>query len=211
VRRGPRRPVAAILALAALSACTSTLGGAREGGTGPPAAGAPSAGSTSTTTFPAAEGRTFTGNGVSFSYPRGWKPLTLRDSSAAAGSPLWSRTLGLDGRNIVTVSAFELDTPITDANLASRSASIHSQLDSLFAQAGGSLQGGPSPQELGGLPSLSFTGTAKTPNGEAVRSRLIMAFDGATEYFVNCQYDEPGRERILSGCDRIASTFTVDG
>jgi hypothetical protein len=192
-----------MLALGALSACT--------GGTGHSPAGSPITGPASTTASPAAPGRTFTGNGVSFSYPRRWKPLTLRDSSAAAGSPLWSRTVGLDGRNIVTVSAFELGTPITDASLESASGSIRSQLDSLFTQAGGSLQSGPRPQELGGLPGLSFMGSAKTPNGETVHSRLVLGFDGGTEYFVNCQYDEQGQEPILSGCDRITSTFTVRG
>jgi hypothetical protein len=206
---GPLRLAAALLVvvLAAPAACTS----ARDAGTGPSPASSPGTGPASTTPSPAARGRTFAGNGVSFSYPEGWRPLTLRDSSAAAGSPLWSRTLGLDGRNIVTVSAFALDTPITGANLESRSASIRAQLESLFAQAGGALVGGPTPQPMGGLPGLSFTGTAKTPNGEPVHSRLVLAFDGATEYFINCQYDERGREQIVSGCDLIVSTFTVRG
>jgi hypothetical protein len=159
----------------------------------------------------AGKGETFAGNGVSFSYPAGWKPLTLRESSASAGSQAWVRTFGIDGRNIVSVSEFELGVSITDANLESRSESIRSQLDSLFAQAGGSLEGGPRPQEVGGLPGLSFTGTAKNPNGETVHSRLVLAFDGTTEYFVNCQYDEQGRDRILSGCRLVVSSFTVTG
>jgi hypothetical protein len=196
------RLVPAGIVLATLSACTSSSAGTN---------GLRSAAHPETPASPVSRGETFTRDDVSFSYPSGWKPLTVSDSSASTGSQAWSRAFGIDGRNLVSVSAFELGVSITDANLQARSESIRSQLDSLFAQAGGFLAGGPAPQEMGGLPGLSFTGTAKNPNGRTVHSRLILAFDGRTEFFVNCQYDEQGRERILSGCDRVVSTFSVRG
>jgi hypothetical protein len=202
VRPGPFPLVPAAIVLAALSACTNSSAGTD---------GVRSPAQPETSASPVSRGETFTRDDVSFSYPSRWKAFTVSDSSASTGSQVWSRAFGIDGRNLVGVSAFELGVSITEANLQARSESIRSQLDNLFAQAGGSLDGGPTPQEMGGLPGLSFTGTAKNPNGRTVHSRLILAFEGKTEFFVNCQYDEQGRKRILSGCDRIVSTFTVGG
>jgi hypothetical protein len=151
----------------------------------------------------------FSGNGVSFSYPEGWRELKVSDSSASAGSADWSTTVGIDPRNMVSVSRFTLDSAITADNVQARSASIRSQLESLFVQAGGSLQAGPTALEMAGLPALEFSGAARNPIGQRVQSRLVLAFEGTTEYFVNCQYDDSGSERVLSGCDLVVSSFSV--
>lgn len=199
------RPAEAVLVAVLATTCTSS-----SGATGtqqePPA---PKTTAVTTTTAVSLGESTFTGNGVEFSYPGSWTSLRLSDSSASTGDQVWSRAFGIDGRNIVSVSAYDLDTSITDANIGARSESIREQLDSLFAQAGGGLQTGPASERLDGLPALSFTGTAKTPTGRTVHSRLILAFDGTTEYFVNCQYDDVAREEMLSGCRRILATFSV--
>ncbi len=184
----------------ALGACTST-GGARE----------PSSPVRPAARAPAAGGQAFTGSGVRFSYPAGWRRLELTGTSAQTLRPDWSQTVGIDARNLVTVSGFTLDTPITGADLGEREAQIRAALASLFTQAGGALRSGPAPARLAGLPALAFTGTARDPSGRPVRSRLILAFDGTTEYFVNCQYDDRARERILRGCERIVSTFSTTG
>lgn len=205
VRHGPHGRAAAAIVVATLwaSACTSSFGTE-------PVDRSPAGGATTTTpTADRAGGRTFSGDGVSFSYPRRWRSLELADSSASTGSRVWTRTFGVDGRNLVSVTAYELGISITDANIDARSRAIGEQIDSLFAQAGGALETGPTTQTMGGLPALSFTGTARNPSGRVVHSRLIIAFDGTTEYFVNCQYDDAGRDEMLSGCDRLVSTFTL--
>jgi hypothetical protein len=204
VRLRPHRLANAAILAAALSATACTSSSADGRVDHPPAGDA-----ATTPAVDRAGGRTFSDEGVSFSYPRRWRPLDLTDSSASTGSQVWSRTFGVDGRNIATVAAYELGTSITEANIDARSPAIREQLDSLFAQAGGALETGPTVAEMGGLPALSFTGTARNPSGHTVHSRLILAFDGTTEYFVNCQYDDGGRDEMLSACDRLVSTFTV--
>jgi hypothetical protein len=199
------RAAGAVLIAVLASACTSSSGAT---GTQPEPT-APKATAVTTATGKSVGEATSTGNGVAFSYPDSWRSLRLSDSSASTGDQVWSRAFGIDGRNIVSVSAYDLGTSITDANIGARSESIREQLDSLFAQAGGALQTGPATEELDGLPALSFTGTAKNPTGRTVHSRLVLAFDGTTEYFVNCQYDDDAREEMLSGCRRVLATFSV--
>jgi hypothetical protein len=205
LRNRPLRAVA-VAAVIAMSAAACT--GSSNGGSGePPAADA----SATTSASPSFEGATFTGHGVSFSYPKDWKEFTLSDSSASAGSVDWEKTVGLDGRNIVSVARYTLDVSITDANIAAETRSIGSEIESLFTQAGGSLTDGPTSEQLADLPALAFTGIVRTPNGRGVRTRLVLAFDGTTEYALNCQSDERARTEIASGCEQVASTLTVTG
>ena len=156
---------------------------------------------------PAASDQHYADHGISFSYPSGWKQLRLTGTSASAGSQDWSATFGLDQRNVVIVSQFTLTVSITADDIDSKADAIRGQLDSLFTQAGGALTGGPTRERMGGLPALGFSGRAKTPNGDAVDSRLVLAFDGRTEYFVNCQYDAEHADDVAAGCDEIVSTF----
>jgi hypothetical protein len=204
VRIRPLRAVAVGATVVFAATCTDSSGGA--GGPVLPAPETP-AGSPSTS----AAGTMFAGHGVSFTYPKGWKQFELSDSSASTGNVNWEETVGIDGRNIVSVARYTLGVSVTDANIGERTESIGSQIESLFTQAGGALSEGPTHERLAGLPALSFTGSVRTPNGRAMRTRLVLAFDGTTEYAVNCQYDERARAEIEAGCDRVASTLTLTG
>jgi hypothetical protein len=193
---------AAVLVVSAvlLGGCTSSGG-----------AGSTPSGGVTGDASPTATDQRYTAHGVSFSYPRGWKQLRLTGTSASAGSQDWSTTVGLDQRNVVIVSQFTLSVSITSDNVDSKADAIRGQLGSLFAQAGGALTDGPTSEQMGGLPALGFAGSAKTPNGDAVDSRLVLAFDGTTEYFVNCQYDARHADDVGAGCDEIVSSFATAG
>jgi hypothetical protein len=154
---------------------------------------------------------TFTGNGVSFRYPEEWREFSVTDTSASAGDELWNETVGLDDVNFVSVAGYEINVEITHDTIEGQAGPIGDQIGALFAQAGGELLSGPDTTTLAGLPALRSTGTAINPSGAEVTSTLVLAFDGTTEYFVNCQYDEDGRSDILAGCDVILATFDVAG
>lgn len=175
----------------------------------PVASGSPderaSATGTPGTTGP--EGETFSGNGVSFAYPEGWDEFTVSETSASAGNELWNEAIGIDDVNFVSIAGYEINIDITSDNIEEQAEPVGEQIGALFAQAGGDLVSGPDITELDGLPALAFVGTAVNPSGATVESRLVLAFDGMTEYFVNCQYDDQGEREIVAGCDLILSTF----
>lgn len=107
------------------------------------------------------------------------------------------------------MAGYKLSKEITPDNIADQKDGLAKGIQGLFTQAGGSMTGGPTDETMAGLPALGFTGTAKNPGGATVNSRLVLAFDGTTEYFVNCQFDDTGKTAILAGCDQIVSTFAV--
>jgi hypothetical protein len=210
-RCADRRSLRAPLLIAALvvvfaAACTTS-----SDGTGASRHASPSGPSPVGETPSAAEGQTYRDHGVSFSYPRGWRRLQLADTSASAGTFDWTATIGIDPRDIVNVSRSTIGTSITRGNIAARTGAITLQMRSLFTQAGGSLTGGPVVQDVAGLPALRYSGDVRTPAGEAVHTRLVLAFAGTTEYELVCQYDDGAAGPILAGCDQVISTFSVRG
>ena len=202
----------ALLAIAIwLAACSCTRSSGAES-TGAETSGTETSGaSAASTPRTASAGRSFEGNGVSFTYPTHWRAFREMQASAVAGDQVWSRSVGIDGRNLVIVAEYAQSIAITPDNVAERATDVRAELESIFAQAGGSLTSGPRAREMGGLPALAFTGTVPTVRGEAVEDRVVLAFDGTTEYFMNCQYDERTRAELLDGCRQIASTFEVTG
>jgi hypothetical protein len=146
---------------------------------------------------------------VSFAFPEDWDEFTVSETSASAGNELWSEAIGIDDVNFVSIAGYEINIDITSTNIDEQAEHVGEQMGALFAQAGGDLVSGPDITELDGLPALAFVGTAVNPSGTTVESRLVLAFDGMTEYFVNCQYDDRGESEIVAGCNLILSTFDI--
>jgi hypothetical protein len=193
----------AVSSLLVLSACS----GNGDGGSSPSAT--TSAGGSGSPTPSMSSAKIYDGNGITFRYPKAWKELTLTDTTASSGRQLWNETVGIDGTNFVAVSGYTINIPITAGNIDEQKDIIGGQIATLFERAGGSLEDGPTDETLGGLPAIGFTGTALNPSGESVTSRLVLAFDHLTEYFVNCQYDSSTETALLAGCDQILSTFSI--
>jgi len=193
--------VLALVSALALVACSN-------GGGGGSASSSPTVAS-SETSSPTTAGKTFSGNGIAFQYPESWQEFTLSGTTASSGNQLWNETVGIDAINFVSVSGYTINVPITSANIDDQKAGIGQQISALFTQAGGGIDSGPTDETMAGLPALGFTGTANNPDGQPVRSRLVLAFDGTTEYFVNCQYDDSGQTELLAGCDQIVGSFSV--
>ncbi len=177
--------------------------------TTPSPTGAPSTSSVSGSASPSAGG-TFIGNGVSFDYPKDWQEFTLSGTTAQSGTSLWNETVGLDPVNFASVAGYTINISITKDNISRQEDGLTQQMQRLFQQAGGTLSSvNPTEETMGGFPALGFAGTARNPSGATVSSRLVLAFNGTTEYFVNCQYDDTGKAAILAGCDQIVSTFSL--
>lgn len=200
--------VLALVSALALVACSNGGGGGSGGSGASTGASERPSGVSSGTPSPVA-GTTFSGNGVTFRYPESWQEFTLSGTTASSGNQLWNETVGIDAINFVSVSGYTINVPITSDNIDDQKAGIGQQISDLFTQAGGGIDSGPTDETMAGLPALGFTGTANNPDGQPVRSRLVLAFDGTTEYFVNCQYDDSGQAELLAGCDQIVGSFSV--
>ncbi len=150
---------------------------------------------------------TFTGNGVTFDYPADWQEVTLGEAAATSSTPVWQETVAVAEFDFVNVAEYTLQTPVTADTIGDQTDALTASLEPLFTQAGGQLDSGPESTTMGGLPALEYTATVQAPGGQTVKSRLVLAFDGSTEYFVNCQATDQYMEDVLAGCDIVVSSF----
>jgi hypothetical protein len=201
-----RSILCAVLAASLLAACgggnNSSNGGSKPAAvaTVPTNSSPPSAGGSS---------KTFDGHGVTFQYPADWQPINVSGSSASQGSSVWSESFGIDNGNLVLISQYTINLAITPSNIDQHSAELTTQMQNLYTQAGGAMQSGPTKLTMGGLPALGYSGTAVNPQATSVKNRIVLAFNGKTEYLVNCQSTGDSTDQIDPGCDQIISSFTV--
>jgi hypothetical protein len=148
----------------------------------------------------------------SFEYPEEWSELEAEfvaetpnnTSSVSVGPPE-------EGVNLVTVGRFQVPVAVTAENLEEYRDDITAGVEQLFAQADGSIEEGPIPITVGGLPGYRFEGTSTTPiEGEGdVHTRSIQVYSGETGFFINCQYAPDAQEEILAGCQQVVDSFSV--
>ena len=148
--------------------------------------------------------QTYRGHGVSFSFPAGWS-VRSQHGGTTSGNQLWSTAVGSgtpdDG---IFVKAFRLNIPVTAQNLDAANRDIAAA----FQQAGATLEGPATKTTMAGLPALLFRITA-TAGGTRVQSRIVAAFSGTTEYFVNCQYTPAKTAEVKQACHQVVGSFRV--
>ena len=166
-----------------LAACGSSDGGGGGGG------------GEDTKTFKAE------GIGITFEYPEDMKEasdLTIDESVGASAKAKGG--VGYDERNAIFVQRFELTKSIGKDELAS----VKPEVDGLFEQATGQPADGQE-TEIGGLPALEYE-SAKTKGRPGEEARLLVIFDGSTEYTINCQSTKKRRDDIEKACDSVVET-----
>jgi hypothetical protein len=211
LRRGTRPltrfAVLAILALAGAGSCGNSVNVTAT--TPAPASATPPPATSTATPSTGADSQTFNGHSITFQYPAGWKSFQISGTSASQGTQLWSETFGVDEANFVTVSQYSVNIPITTSNIDQHTGELTTQIQQLFTQAGGSMESGPTKLTMGGFPALGYSGTAVNPSAVSVKTRIVLAFNNTTEYFVNCQSTGTTTADLDAGCDQVIATFTV--
>jgi uncharacterized RDD family membrane protein YckC len=151
---------------------------------------------------------TYRAHGITFDYPAGWQHQVPETAQSVGGGALWRDGVAVDDMNLVVVEAYRLNVSVTEENLDEVEVELESLVRRLFEESGGALQAGPEEITMGGLPSVRFRGRGIL-NGTSFESTLVFAFDGTTEYFLNCQHTREKTE-VERGCDQIVRTFRVE-
>ena len=148
----------------------------------------------------------------SFEYPEGWSELEA-EFVAEAPNNTASVSVGPEetGVNLVTVGSFDVPVEVNEDNIEDYRDDITAGVEQLFTQADGSIEEGPIPITVGGLPGYRFEGTSTTPIEGAgeVHTRSIQVYSGTKGFFINCQYAPDAQEEILAGCQQIVDSFSV--
>lgn len=199
-----------VLATACSKGTSSSAGASSAAASAAATASSPAVSSTSSASASAA-GAVYSANGVSFGYPQGWQSLDITSSSASTnGSVVWQEAFGPGpGSDFVSVTDYSLNASVTADNIDQQEPQTTSSITSLFQQAGGSLTSGPDKITMGGLPALGYSGGAVDPDGNQVSIRMVLAYDGPTEYYVNCQGSQAGASAIAAACDQVVGSFSL--
>jgi hypothetical protein len=155
-------------------------------------------------------GKTFEGDGYSFTYPEEWEQRE-GSGSAEVGDSISSVSFGPSrGANGLTVSVYRLQVAVTEENIESIAPEVAATTDQIFRQTGGRVTAEPTRVTVAGHPGFSASGTAVTPQGTHVHSQVTLVFDQATEYFLNCQFTPDQAEEMQQGCSEVVSSLHLD-
>jgi uncharacterized RDD family membrane protein YckC len=149
---------------------------------------------------------TFRAQGVSFDYPADWRDATGNVTYDIEGTGSQIAAVGVGEHDLILVSSWRTDRPITAENLDAAAAGLTPYLT---GWPGWTLQAGPEQTTMGGMPGLRYESTG-TVSGDDVTSSFVFGFDGPTVYALNCQSTPEHTAEIQTGCKQILRTFEVE-
>jgi hypothetical protein len=146
------------------------------------------------------------GFGITFDYPEGFEEsddVTINEQQGSQAEE--SRAVGLDEDNGIIVQRYKLQESINEGNLVL----AKTEFDALVAGLSPDAAKGET-SEIAGLPALRYSNVpvGSVKGGE---SRLIVVFDGSTEYLINCQSTPQKRTEINEACDLAVDTLEAKG
>ncbi len=140
---------------------------------------------------------------ITFEHPDSFseiEDITIASTAGAASKATSAR--GLDDRNVLLVSRYDLRVSIGEENLAD----VKAELDGVVSQAADQELSG-TPIEFGGLPGYEYNFDLETE--PPVRSRFVVLFDGSTEYTLNCQSTSERRDEVEPACQQALDTLAT--
>jgi len=142
------------------------------------------------------------GFGITFDYPEGFDEsddVTINEQQGSEAKE--SRAVGLDEDNGIIVQRYSLQEKITKDNLDLAKAEFDALVAGLSPDAAKGVT-----TEVAGLPALRYD-AVPVGSVEKGQSKLIVVFDGATEYLINCQSTPEKRSEINEACDQAVDTL----
>lgn len=124
--------------------------------------------------------------------------VTIASTAGAASKDTSAR--GLDERNLILVSRYDLRISVGESNLSE----VKAELDEVVSQAADQELSG-TEIEVSGLPGYEYAFDLDTE--PPVHSRFIVIFDGMTEYTLNCQSTSDHRDEIDAACQQAVDTL----
>jgi hypothetical protein len=142
------------------------------------------------------------GFAITFEYPDDFEEsddVTISEQRGSRAEE--SRAVGLDEDNGIIVQRYALERSINQDNLNLAKAEFDALVEALSPDAAKGKA-----TEIAGLPALRYP-NVPVRTIEDGRSRLIVLFDGRTEYLINCQSTPDKRAEVEEACDMALNTL----
>lgn len=139
-----------------------------------------------------------------FTYPADLQKVFADTGREIKGlDPAYRVAVGTDETNVVVAATYDLPQDTSKVKPDKLAIAVERAARALVRAQGGSP---PTKSEttLGDLPATQFEFSAKR---RGLTTRLIYAFEGKTQYFVRCQWNEDGAETIPAACDEVRESF----
>ncbi|MEI6626614.1 MAG: hypothetical protein WCO40_09735 [Thermoleophilia bacterium] len=139
-----------------------------------------------------------------FSYPKDLQKVFANTGREIQGlNPEYRVALGTDETNVVVVATYKLAKDVSKVSKTNLSIAVERSARAL-ARAMNAEIPKKSSTDLGELPATQFEFVTKD---RSLTTRLVYAFQGKTQYFVRCQWNESGKDSIPPACDQVTKTF----
>jgi hypothetical protein len=145
------------------------------------------------------------GPGFRVDVPGGWREGGVAGGATAGGVPEFSRSLSPpngDAASYVLLEVYELEGE--GQNIRTR---VQPLVEDLARDTGGRVIDGPATESMGGLPAVRYEVSIPREGGGQIGATLYFAFEGSTQYFVDCQSTPTFAAEIARGCTEIVSSF----
>ena len=140
----------------------------------------------------------------SFDYPKDLQKVYADTGREIKGLPPKYRVaLGTDETNVVVVAQYALAKDVSKVKKTALAVAVERSARALAR----ALKGTPpkaSKTTMGDLPATQFQFETKSGS---LTTRLVYAFQGKTQYFVRCQWDDAGKDAIPAACDQVVKTL----
>jgi hypothetical protein len=146
------------------------------------------------------------GFAITFEYPDGFKEsddVTIKEQRGSQAEE--TRAVGLDNDNGIIVQRYSLQRTIDEKSIDQAKSEFDVLVEALAPDAAKG-----DTTKLAGLPALRYS-DVPVPSVKRGESRLIVLFDGRTEYLINCQSTPEKRDEINQACDLAVDTLERKG
>ena len=141
------------------------------------------------------------GFAITFEHPASFEEIDdVSIASTAGAASRADAARGLDEKNLILVSRYDLNVEVDDENLDQ----VKAELDGVLSQAARQDLSG-TQVEFGGLPGYEYA--FDLDSEPPVQSRFVALFDDGTEYTINCQSTSERREEMEAACQQALDTL----
>jgi hypothetical protein len=141
------------------------------------------------------------GFAITFEYPGDFERRTDVNAERGEGRAEKSVALAMSEDNAIFVQRYRLGRKVT----ADDAGVVQEELDKVLGRLAGTEVNGKR-IDAGGLLAFRYE-IEQLKEPEDGRSTIVAAFDGHTEYFINCQSVPDGREELDEACERAIETL----
>lgn len=160
------------------------------------------------------KGGTYKEHGISLKVPDGWKRDSKVSYTTKTGNEIRSEGFApAAGENVVSVTAYSTKIAVTQKNAEAYAPHVTAVMKNLFAAGGVTMLGDPVVTSLTGLAGYRSEITFPSSSSSAtLDSRLLLLWNGHTEYYFTCQFEKNGSRsaEIKRGCSTIENSFKLD-